>query len=159
MCSSKPAKTGLCPAKCRFELPIGLTTAFNHKKLSSISAVVNMNYIRVLPWIFLSGVAFVVLSYTANRYHGKERSVMELAQDFIGGSVFIGLLSAIVPDIFPDITTTLPMKSLDLSGTISSVASAAAAATASFTTGAKSATGVSSGGSLDDIELQVGPIP
>jgi hypothetical protein len=150
ICSSNPAKNGA--------LPIGLTTAFNYKKLSSISAVVNMNYIRVLPWIFLSGVAFVVLSYAANRYHGKERSVMELAQDFIGGSVFIGLLSAIVPDIFPDITTTLPMKSLDLSGTISSVASAAAAA-ASFTTGAKSATGVSSGGSLDDIELQVGPIP
>jgi hypothetical protein len=132
------------------------TRAFIYKKLTSVSAVVNMDYTRVLPWIFLSGVVFVVLSYVANKYHGKERKTGELAQDFIGGSVFIGLLSAIVPDIFPDISTAFPIKSLDVSRALSSVASTAAT---TFTTVSTGRGFSSSGGGLDDIDLQVGPIP
>jgi hypothetical protein len=110
-----------------------------------------MNYLRILPWIFIAGIIFAVLSYSANKYHGKDRTTMQLLQDFIGGCVFIGLLSAIIPDIFPDIRgfvavpTALSSLSLGettkmLGGAISSVAGATRSVT-------------------DDIDLQVGPLP
>jgi len=110
-----------------------------------------MNYLRTLPWIFISGIIFAVLSYFANKYHDKERTVLQLLQDFIGGCVFVGLLSAIIPDIFPDIqgffTVPAVITNLNfgettkiLGGAISSVSGA----TRSLT---------------DDIDLQVGPLP
>lgn len=116
-----------------------------------------MDFLRILPWIVLSGLIFVILSYVANKYHGKDRKTRELVQDFIGGSVFIGFLSSIIPDIFPDISTILTLNTLNISNTVASLKTAASAATASASAAINMATAVS-GGIIDDLDLQIGPI-
>lgn len=107
----------------------------------------------MLPWIVISGLVFSILSYVANRYHGKERSNTQLAQDFVGGSVFLGLLSAVVPDIFPDISSYI-------GNPISGIKLGDATKVLENTLAKVSSTPILRGGSrADDIELQVGPLP
>ena len=112
-----------------------------------------MDFSRILPWIVLSGFVFVILSYVANKYHGKDKTLKDFFQDFIGGSVFVGLLSAIIPDIFPDITSSIPIKSLNIMGALDTVSSIRTAAASSLSLVSNA------GGGSNDIELQVGPIP
>ena len=127
--------------------------AFEIKKLTSLPALVNMNFQRILPWILISGLIFSLLSYVANRYHGKERNVRELAQDFIGGSIFVSLLSAIVPDIFPDISNNFSLKlgNFNLFDATKIIGNSISSASVNTFGGGSS--------KADDIDLQIGPLP
>lgn len=122
-----------------------------------------MDLLRTVPWILLGGVLFLVLSYIANKYHKKERKLLEFVQDFIGGVIFVSLLSAIVPDIFPDITTVLfGSVGTNFVDTISSATSAVQSAVQkSISTSKNTISSLTSVGSTisDDCDLQVGPIP
>jgi hypothetical protein len=64
-----------------------------------------------LPWIFVGGIAFMILSFIASKYQEKEHKPIAFAQDFIGGAVVISLLGTLVPDAFP----AFPVSSSDLS--------------------------------------------
>ncbi|NBR60288.1 MAG: hypothetical protein EBT86_01315 [Actinobacteria bacterium] len=110
-----------------------------------------MDFQRILPWVFISGLFFSILSYAANRYHGRERNIKELAQDFLGGSIFIGLLSAVVPDIFPDISKKLNISALNLGSATKVLGDGLSAA--------KSIASIGGASKMDDLELQVGPLP
>jgi hypothetical protein len=117
-----------------------------------------MDFQRILPWIFISGLVFSLLSYVANKYHGRDRNIKELSQDFLGGSIFIGLLSAIVPDIFPDICNKLNISGMNIEnmtkifgGGVGGLSLASLGSTVGTATGVAKAT--------DDMELQVGPLP
>lgn len=119
-----------------------------------------MDIQRILPWILISGFVFSLLSYVANRYHGRDRNIKELSQDFLGGSIFIGLLSAIVPDIFPDILSKLNISSMNFEnmtkifgGGVGGLSITNSLASLGNVTGTNPNT------AADDMELQVGPLP
>ena len=121
-----------------------------------------MDFQRILPWILISGLIFSLLSYAANKYHGRDRNIKELSQDFLGGSIFIGLLSAIVPDIFPDISSKLNISGMNLEnmtkifgGGVGGLSITKSLASLGSTTDTISNTK----SSTDDMELQVGPLP
>jgi hypothetical protein len=54
-----------------------------------------------LPWIFVGGLAFMVLSFLASKYNEKPHKPIAFAQDFISGAIVISLLGVLVPDAFP----------------------------------------------------------
>jgi|UniRef100_A0A6C0DVE9 hypothetical protein len=79
------------------------------------------------PWIFVGGLVFIALSFTAAKYKDKDYKKMNLLQDFISGSILIAFTGVLVPDMFPK----MELASLP--------------------------TSFSGGFSNDDLDLQVGP--
>jgi len=53
------------------------------------------------PWIVVGGLVFVLLSFVASKYKQKEYCGIQFLQDFISGSILIGLVGVWMPDIFP----------------------------------------------------------
>jgi uncharacterized membrane protein len=88
-----------------------------------------------LPWIFVGGLAFMILSFIASKYKDKDHKPITFAQDFISGAVVISLLGVLVPDAFP----AFPISSKDI-------------AIPNLTGMMQSATGD------NDIALQIGPL-
>jgi hypothetical protein len=64
------------------------------------------------PWIFVGGVVFIALSFTAAKYKDKEYKKLQLLQDFISGSILIAFTGVLVPDVFPklNLPNTIPMS-------------------------------------------------
>lgn len=79
------------------------------------------------PWIFVGGVVFIVLSFIGAKYKDKEYRSIQYLQDFISGSIVIAFAGVLVPDMFPALSLPSGLPS--------------------FT----------SGGGMDDLDLQVGP--
>ncbi len=79
------------------------------------------------PWIFVGGLVFIALSFTASKYKDKDYRKIQLLQDFISGAILIGFTGVLVPDIFPKIGLPEAMPSFGM------------------------------GISQDDLDLQVGP--
>jgi hypothetical protein len=67
------------------------------------------------PWIFIGGVLFIILSFLGTKYNDKEYKKIQLFQDFISGSILIGFVGVLVPDIFPVITIPFPTLSDEIS--------------------------------------------
>jgi hypothetical protein len=57
-----------------------------------------------LPWIFVGGGIFIVLSYIGTKYKDKEYRNIQYLQDFISGSIFIAFAGVLIPDMFPAFT-------------------------------------------------------
>ena len=53
------------------------------------------------PWIFIGGLVFIALSFTAAKYKDKEYNKIQLLQDFISGSILIAFSGVLMPDMFP----------------------------------------------------------
>lgn len=53
------------------------------------------------PWIFVGGLVFIALSFTAAKYKDKDYKKIQLLQDFISGSILIAFAGVLVPDMFP----------------------------------------------------------
>ena len=53
------------------------------------------------PWIFVGGLVFIALSFSAAKYKDKEYKRMNLLQDFISGSILIAFTGVLIPDMFP----------------------------------------------------------
>ena len=53
------------------------------------------------PWIFVGGLVFIALSFTASKYKDKDYKKIQILQDFISGSILIGFTGVLVPDMFP----------------------------------------------------------
>lgn len=53
------------------------------------------------PWIFVGGIVFIALSFTAAKYKDKDYKKIQYLQDFISGSILIAFAGVLVPDIFP----------------------------------------------------------
>jgi hypothetical protein len=70
------------------------------------------------PWIFVGGIIFIVLSFTAAKYKDKEYKKIQALQDFISGSILIGFTGVLLPDFFPKITIpeSLPLSIATSSG-------------------------------------------
>jgi hypothetical protein len=64
------------------------------------------------PWVFVGGIAFMVLSFVASKYQGKSHKTIAWAQDFISGGIVVGLLGVLVPDAFPAFPVDLSGVSL-----------------------------------------------
>ena len=54
-----------------------------------------------LPWIFVGGLAFMLLSFVASKYQDKAHKPISFAQDFISGGFVVTLMGLLVPDAFP----------------------------------------------------------
>jgi hypothetical protein len=63
-----------------------------------------------LPWTFVGGFVFMLLSFIAAKYNDRNHATTAFAQDFISGGIVIALLGALVPDYFP----TFPISSSDI---------------------------------------------
>ena len=63
-----------------------------------------------LPWIFVGGIAFMVLSFIASKYREKKHKPIAFAQDFISGAILISLLGVLIPDSFP----AFPLSASDM---------------------------------------------
>lgn len=79
------------------------------------------------PWIFIGGIIFIVLSFVGAKYKDKEYRSIQFLQDFISGAIVIAFAGVLMPDVFPVISVPSTIP-------------------VSF-----------SGGSIDDMDLQVGP--
>ncbi len=55
------------------------------------------------PWIFVGGLVFIALSFTAAKYKDGDYKKIQLLQDFISGSILIAFVGVLVPDMFPKI--------------------------------------------------------
>ena len=53
------------------------------------------------PWIFVGGIVFIALSFTAAKYKDKDYKKVQVLQDFISGSILIAFAGVLVPDMFP----------------------------------------------------------
>lgn len=62
-----------------------------------------MNLYNLGAWVILSGVLFTLFSYFANNYHDQKRTSLQFLQDFIGGALFMSFIAVLIPDYFPDI--------------------------------------------------------
>jgi hypothetical protein len=87
------------------------------------------------PWILVGGLAFMVLSFIAAKYSGKQHTSRVFAQDFLSGGIVVTLLGILVPDLFPSFPLSVP-STTDVSSTMK---------------------GLLSGGG-DDMDLQIGPL-
>jgi hypothetical protein len=56
------------------------------------------------PWIVVGGFLFVVLSFVASKYKQNSYQLKQFMQDFISGSILIGFIGVLMPDVFPSIT-------------------------------------------------------
>lgn len=81
------------------------------------------------PWIFVGGLVFIALSFTASKYKDKDYRKIQLLQDFISGAILIGFTGVLVPDIFPKMSLPEAMPTF----------------------------GMGIGIGNDDLDLQVGP--
>jgi hypothetical protein len=68
------------------------------------------------PWIFVGGICFVLLSILASKYKGTEYKKIQYFQDFISGSILIGFIGIMMPDVFPqfNIPVEFPIMSSDI---------------------------------------------
>ena len=66
------------------------------------------------PWIFVGGIAFIVLSFIGSKYKEKEYKNIQNLQDFISGSILIAFTGVLMPDIFPKISIPFPTDEMDL---------------------------------------------
>jgi len=64
------------------------------------------------PWIVVGGLVFVLLSFIASKYNQKEYRRIQFMQDFISGSILIGLVGVWMPDIFPTIELPAALSSV-----------------------------------------------
>ena len=55
------------------------------------------------PWIVVGGFIFVLLSFIAAKYKQKEYRGIQSLQDFISGSILIGFVGVLMPDVLPKI--------------------------------------------------------
>lgn len=64
------------------------------------------------PWIFVGGLIFIALSFTASKYKDKEYKNIQLLQDFISGSILIAFTGVLMPDLFPkfNISENIPIN-------------------------------------------------
>ena len=53
------------------------------------------------PWIVVGGFVFVLLSFLATKYKHNSYQTKQFMQDFISGSIVIGFIGVLMPDIFP----------------------------------------------------------
>ena len=53
------------------------------------------------PWIVVGGFIFVLLSFVAAKYKQKDYRSMQFLQDFISGSILIGFVGVLMPDVLP----------------------------------------------------------
>jgi hypothetical protein len=53
------------------------------------------------PWIFVGGLVFVALSFTAAKYKSKDYKKLQGLQDFISGTILIAFTGVLMPDVFP----------------------------------------------------------
>ncbi len=53
------------------------------------------------PWIFVGGLVFIALSFTAAKYKDKDYKKIQGLQDFISGSILIAFVGVLMPDMFP----------------------------------------------------------
>lgn len=53
------------------------------------------------PWIFVGGLVFVALSFTAAKYKSKDYKKLQFLQDFISGTILIAFIGVLMPDMFP----------------------------------------------------------
>jgi hypothetical protein len=86
--------------------------------------------------MFIGGLVFMILNFIASKYNHKHHKTTAFFQDFLGGSIFIALLGAIIPDYFPQFpisSSSIGQLSLPLPATVL-------------------------GGGGSDFELQIGPI-
>lgn len=69
------------------------------------------------PWIFIGGLVFIALSFTAAKYKDKTYKKIQLLQDFISGAILIGFMGVLVPDIFPKmgLPDTMPSFGMGIS--------------------------------------------
>jgi hypothetical protein len=63
-----------------------------------------------LPWMFVGGIAFMILSFLASKYQERQHKPIAFAQDFISGAILISLLGVLIPDAFP----AFPLTSSDM---------------------------------------------
>jgi hypothetical protein len=63
------------------------------------------------PWIFVGGIVFIALSFTAAKYKDKDYKKIQALQDFISGSILIGFVGVLMPDVFPkiELPSSMPM--------------------------------------------------
>jgi hypothetical protein len=64
------------------------------------------------PWIFVGGLVFIALSFTAAKYKDKDYRKIQLLQDFISGSILIAFTGVLMPDMFPkmELSSSLPVS-------------------------------------------------
>ncbi len=64
------------------------------------------------PWIFIGGLVFIALSFTAAKYKDNDYKRINLLQDFISGSILIAFTGVLIPDMFPkmDIFEVVPIN-------------------------------------------------
>jgi hypothetical protein len=129
-----------------------------------------MNLYNLGAWAILSGSLFTLFSYLANQYHKQNRSSLQFLQDFIGGVLFMSFIAVLIPDYFPDIlnffsspTDALKTVSESSSLSISSFSdNSEKSPETSFVNLLPKIGGfmnsIKSNG-IDDIQLQLGPIP
>lgn len=55
------------------------------------------------PWIVVGGFVFVLLSFLATKYKQNNYQTKQFMQDFISGSIVIGFIGVLMPDVFPTI--------------------------------------------------------
>jgi hypothetical protein len=53
------------------------------------------------PWIIVGGFVFVILSFFASKYKNNLYQSKQFMQDFISGSIMIGFIGVLMPDVFP----------------------------------------------------------
>ncbi len=64
------------------------------------------------PWIFVGGIVFICMSFTAAKYKDKEYKKIQALQDFISGSILIAFAGVLVPDMFPsmNVSNAIPLS-------------------------------------------------
>lgn len=55
------------------------------------------------PWIIVGGFLFVLLNFVASKYKQNVYQTKQFLQDFISGSILIGFIGVLVPDVFPKV--------------------------------------------------------
>jgi hypothetical protein len=69
------------------------------------------------PWIVVGGFVFVVLSFIASKYKQDAYKGKQFLQDFVSGSIVVGFIGVLMPDVFPKIELpsnfSLSMKELE----------------------------------------------
>jgi len=76
------------------------------------------------PWIVVGGLAFMILSFVASKYSGKQHTSRAFAQDFLSGGIVVTLLGILAPDVFPTFPVAVPSTS-DVSSTMKGLLSGA----------------------------------
>jgi hypothetical protein len=87
------------------------------------------------PWIVVGGLLFTFLGFVGSKYKEKVYKPLQSLQDFISGSILVAFTGVLMPDLFP--AMELPAMPWNTAG--------------------GGLGGVSGGGLVDDVDLQVGP--